>query len=173
MRPSFFLQRDGWRGVALAPVLAVLLAACTTAPPTRTDINQATRQAQSYENKRVQLTGLVKDFRPAQGDIYRTLVFTLAQPDEGEIMVAGAGYTAEAIARGSLLVERAYEEQEPLTVTGKLKLKNGSAPELQLESVSYKGQDVKITRGPSTRPGISFGGGVVTGSIGIGATISP
>jgi starvation-inducible outer membrane lipoprotein len=153
--------------------VAFLLAGCATAP-VPASIDQVLQQPQAYEGKRVELTGLVKEYKPAQGDVYRTLLFTLSQDSGGDIWVIGAGYTAEAIAKASLLVEQAFEAREPVTVVGKLKKNKQGPPELQLQSIRYKGQEIEIKKGPTTRgSGFSIGGGVVSGSIGIGATITP
>ena len=155
-------------------VSAAVLAACATGPPVRTDVQQVLRQPAEFKNERVELTGYIKDFTPAQGDLYRTLLFTLEQGPDERLLVVGAGDTAEAIAKASLLVEQAYEAQEPVIVVGKLKLSETAPPELRLESVRYKGKEIDITAGPRPRRGgLSIGGGVVTGSIGIGATITP
>jgi hypothetical protein len=159
---------------AAAFVITALALGCATGPATRVGVDEVMRQPKEYKNERVELTGLVEDYKPVQGDIYRTLIFTLAQAPEEKILVVGAGYTAEAIAKASFLLEQAYEAKEPITVVGKLKLNEKAPPEVQLESIRYRGQEVKITGGPRTRPGgLSIGGGVVTGSIGIGATITP
>ncbi|RJP19541.1 MAG: hypothetical protein C4520_12715 [Candidatus Abyssobacteria bacterium SURF_5] len=163
------------RVVSCAAFLALaVFASCASGPPVRVGVDQVLDQPQAFKNERVELTGFVEDLKPVQGDVYRTLFFTLAGHPDGEILVSGAGYTAEAIAKASFLVQQAYEEHEPVTIVGKLKVDEKAPPELKLESIRYRGQEVEIKSGPTTRPGrLSIGGGVVTGSVGIGATIHP
>ena len=148
---------------------------CATMPPARVGVGDVLQHPQEYKNKRVELTGLVGDYKPAQGDVYRTLVFTLGRQPGRELLVVGTGYTAEAIAKASFLVEQAYEANEPITVSGKLKLPKNAPPELRLETIRYKSQEIKVNKGPRTRPGFGFsvGGAYITPSIGIGATIHP
>jgi hypothetical protein len=166
-------RRLSWPAALL---LAIAFSAeCATVPPARVGVEDVLQHPQEYKGKRVELTGLVLDYKPAQGDIYRTLFFTLGRQPEGELLVVGTGYTAEAIAKASFLVEQAFEAHEPITVSGKLKLPKNAPPELRLESIRYKGQEIKTTKGPKTRPGFGFsvGGAYITPSIGIGATIHP
>jgi hypothetical protein len=159
-----------------ALLLAIAFSAgCATVSPARVNVGDVLQHPQDYKNKRVELTGLVLDYKPAQGDVYRTLIFTLGPHPEGELLVVGTGYRAEAIAKASFLVEQAYEANEPITVSGKLKLPKNAPPELRLETIRYKGQEIKVNKGPRTRPGFGFsvGGAYITPSIGIGATIHP
>jgi hypothetical protein len=141
------------------------------------DLGAPLENPEAYKGKRLELTGYVMDYEPARGDAYRTLYFILASGPDDRLPVFASGYTADAIAKASALIGRAYETQEPLTVTGTLKVsqegETPSRPELRLETVEYAGEKIDVTRGRKTAPGFDVGGWVVTPSIGVGITITP
>jgi hypothetical protein len=161
----------------LALFLTVTAAGCATTAPTRADLSSVAENPQNYRNQRLELTGKVIDYEPARGDTYRTLLFTLGVGPTKKIPVFASGYTAEAIAKASQLVGEAHTANQPLTVTGKMKIgkteNDPAAAELRLESVEYAGRKVDVKHGQKTRPGFQVGGFVFTPSVGVGATITP
>ncbi len=176
MIPSFLRN-----GVLVGAFLLIVACAagCATTAPARLDLAEAVENPQAHKNKRVELTGHVVTYEPARGDAYRTLHFTIGYGPDEKIAVFSSGYTADAIAKASALVEEAFDAGEPLTVVGKLKVapdaKTTAGAELRLESVEYKGQKIDVRRGRKTRPGFSVGvgGWYFTPSVGVGATITP
>lgn len=172
-----FLRNCACIGVFL--LVAGCAVGCATTPPARLDLSEAVANPQAHKNERVELTGHVITYEPARGDAYRTLLFTIGYGPDKKIAVFSSGYTADAIAKASALVEEAFDANEPLTVVGKLKVapdaETAGGAELRLESVEYKGQKIDVTRGRKTRPGFSVGvgGWYFTPSVGVGATITP
>ena len=150
-------------GAGLLLLGAGMTAGCATTAPVRLDISSVLQNPQTYKNKNIELTGHVVDYEPIRGDTYRTLVFTLGvEPDE-KIFVSAAGYSAEAIAKASILVREAHEEHEHITVTGKLKVakdQESAAPELKLKTVAYGGQKIDVTGGRRTQPRFNVGVGI-------------
>ncbi|UCD58376.1 MAG: hypothetical protein JSV16_04470 [Candidatus Hydrogenedentota bacterium] len=180
-------------GDLITPLLSVLLrnvirtavfllaaswaAGCATTAPVKLELNEVITNPQAHKNERVEVTGDVIDYEPARGDAYRTLQFTLGLGPDEKILVFSAGYTADAIAKASKLVEEAFRAREPITVAGKLRVgpeaETVGGVELRLERVEYRGRKIDVTRGRRTRPGFEVGAWHVTPSIGIGATFTP
>ena len=126
----------------------------------------------AYHNRRVELEGLVIDYEPAIGDMYRTLYFTIGLGPREKIAVFTSGDRADAIAKASDLVGEAFQACEPVVVVGKLKADQGTVAELRLEWVGYAGRIIDVTRGRKTQPGFDAGGIRIVPSIGISTTIS-
>jgi hypothetical protein len=147
---------------------AGLVAGCATADPARLDIPVVLENPQAHRNERIELSGYVIDYEPARGDTYRTLVFTLGGESGEKILVSAAGYSAEAIAKASILVREAYEASATITVTGKLtvaKNDESAVPELSLRTIEYGGQKIDVTKGHRTKPRFNIGVGVGVGFI--------
>ncbi|MBI5117200.1 hypothetical protein HZA56_12060 [Candidatus Poribacteria bacterium] len=175
------------RQALVALLLTLTFATCATTQPVRLDARDVAANPQTYANQRVELTGYILDYQPPAGDTYRTWNFTFGLSPTEKFAVSVAGYTAASIAKASRLAERAYRNQEPVTVVGKLKVDSkagvvtgdGAAvaqavrAELKLESIECKGEKINVTAGPRSQPGLSVGGWYFTPSIGIGATITP
>ena len=175
--PAFKSSRPQVIIIIVSLLIICPAAGCATARPVKLDIQTVLDNPQVHKNKYVEITGYVIDYEPARGDTYRTLYFTLGlEPDE-KMPVSAAGYTADALFKASMLVGDAFEAHEPLTATGKLKVRKqdeSEGTELRLRTVEYGGTKVDVTRGPKTEPGFGMGGGWrIIPSIGIDATITP
>ena len=161
---------------AVLLIAAGILSGCASAPPTSVDLRETFFNPQAYHNERVELVGYVVDYEPAGGDTYRTLHFTLGLGPDEKVAVFGSGYTADAIAKASGMVGEAFEDREPVSVIGKLKVAggpDGPGAELRLESVEYKGRKIDVARGRKTRPGFDVGGWRIVPSVGISTSFSP
>jgi hypothetical protein len=169
MSPHETGRTTGAVTVAAVTLLAGWLTGCATAPPARLELSQALASPQTYNDRRVELTGFVLGYEPLSGDIYRTLQFRLGTEQGEGIEVFGAGYTAKAIADASALVRNAFETHEPVTVVGTLSVSEGAPAELRLESLQYRGQTIAVTRGHRSLPGIGAGGWYIAPSIGVQA----
>jgi hypothetical protein len=158
-------------------LLAVIsCAGCATTKAQSINVFDLTQDPQSHKNERVQVTDYVAAYEPARGDTYRTLSFALGSQPGTHIAVSCAGYNAEAIAKASALVGKAFENHGRITVTGKAKVDSKTEPalsELRLESVEYGGRKINVSRGRRTRPGFGVGGWYFSPSIAVGATITP
>ena len=158
-------------------LLCVFATGCARTAPLKADLRDVLDDPDAHKGERIELTGHVIDYEPAGGDTYRTLNFTLGLGLDDKILVYGAGYTAEAIAKASQLLGEAFEAGGPVTVSGKLRIdpdaETDAAAELRLESVEYGGRKINVTRGRKTRPGFEVGGWHFTPSIGIGMTFTP
>lgn len=137
-------------------ILVILMATAGCAStPIRTDLPAVVGNPEQYKNKRIEVTGLVIENPPPQGDEYRTWTFVLGSPQSYRVSASEDGFNPSTIEKAYRLVEEARNAGEEVTVTGKLRVGPyqaiESGMEIELDSVRYRGTIIRTDRGPFIR----------------------
>jgi hypothetical protein len=132
-------------------VFLIFMGGCASAP-IPTTLPAVVADPSQFRNKYIEITALVAQNPPPQGDDYRTWSFTVNGSGEYRLMASEEGFNPSTIDKAYYLVEDARNASEPVTITGRLRvgpyreLKSGM--EIELVSVRYRDTEIRTDKGP-------------------------
>ena len=95
----------------------MLLAGCASTP-IPTTLPAVVANPEQFRNEYIEITALVVQNPPPQGDDYRTWSFTVNGSVTYRLMASEEGYNPSTIDKAYHLVEEARKAGEPVTITG-------------------------------------------------------
>ena len=123
--------------------------------PLSTSLHAVAQDPDSFKNKHIEITAPALVNPAPKGDIYRTWSFTIGGDRNHRITASEQGYNPSTIDRAYHLVEEARKSGEPITIVGRLRVGPyqalESGMEIELQSVRYRGMEIKTDKGPFVR----------------------
>ena len=127
---------------------------CASAP-IATDLPTIVKNPDQFRNARIEITAPVIENHPPQGDEYRTWTFAIGSSSAYRVTASEEGFNPSTIEKAYRLVEDARSAGDEVTVTGMLRVgpyrEIESGMEIELDSVRYRGTEIKTDRGPFVR----------------------
>jgi len=135
----------------LAIVVLMLVGGCASTP-IPTSLPEVVANPNQFKNKYIELTALVVQNPPPQGNDYRTWSFTVDGSGTYRLMASEEGFNPSTIDKAYLLVEEARKAGEPVTITGRLRVgpyrELISGMEIELVTVRYRTTEIHTDKGP-------------------------
>lgn len=138
----------------LFSVILANLVGCASLPMA-TDLSEVMDDPHQFRNRRIEITAPVVENPPPQGDAYRTWTFIVGSSGTYRIVVSEQGFNPSTIEKAYRLVEEARRAGDEVTLTGRLRVgpyrEIESGIEVELDSVRYRGTEIRTDKGPFVR----------------------
>jgi hypothetical protein len=139
------------RNPLLFAILLMLVGGCASTP-IPTTLSAVVADPYQFRNEYIEITAMVAQNPPPQGDDYRTWSFTVNGSSEYRLLASEEGFNPSTIEKAYHLVEEARLAGEPVTITGKLRVgpygELESGMEIELVSVRYRYTEIRTDKGP-------------------------
>ena len=132
-------------------IVIMLMGGCASVP-IPTTLPEVVANPNQFRNEYIEMTALVAQNPPPQGDDYRTWSFTIEGSSDYRILASEEGFNPSTIEKAYNLVEEARKAREPVTITGRLRVgpyrELESGMEIELVSVRYRNTKINTDKGP-------------------------